>query len=114
VKQNFAFLPLMLIALGAGFSAPAALAADDTYTLTIKDHRFDPAKLEVPAGKKLKLVVKNLDSTPEEFESHDLKREKVIAGKGQATLTIGPLKPGTYKFVGEYHESTAQGQIVAK
>jgi plastocyanin len=104
----------MLFALGAAFLTPVALAADDTYTLTIKDHRFDPDLLEVPAGKKLKLVVKNLDPTPEEFESHDLKREKVIAGKGQATISIGPLKPGTYKFVGEFHEATAQGQIVAK
>jgi hypothetical protein len=114
VKQALAYLPLILIGLGAALSAPGALAADDIYTLTIKDHRFEPSQLDVPAGKKLKLVVKNLDPTPEEFESHDLKREKVIAGKGQATIAIGPLKPGTYKFVGEYHESTAQGQIVAK
>ena len=114
MKQALASIPLMLIALGAGVSAPGALAADDTFTLIIKDHRFDPAQLDVPAGKKLKLLVKNLDPTPEEFESHDLKREKVIAGKGQATISIGPLKPGTYKFVGEYHEATAQGRIIAK
>ena len=114
MTRVLAFLPLILIGLAAGFSAPDALAADDTFTLTIKAHRFDPSRLDVPAGKKLKLVVRNLDATPEEFESHDLKREKVIAGKGQATITIGPLQPGTYKFVGEYHESTAQGQIVAK
>jgi plastocyanin len=114
VKPTSASISLVLFALGAPFFTPVALAADDTYTLTIKDHRFDPDLLEVPAGKKLKLVVKNLDPTPEEFESHDLKREKVIAGKGQATISIGPLKPGTYKFVGEFHEATAQGQIVAK
>lgn len=114
MKRVLASIPLMLFALGAGFFTAGTLAADDTYTLTIKDHRFDPAQLDVPAGKKLKLVVKNLDPTPEEFESHDLKREKVIAGKGQVTITVGPLKPGTYKFVGEYHEATAQGQVVAK
>ena len=115
MNRTIAFLSLLLISVGAGIAAPGAMAADDTtYTLTIKDHRFEPAQLEVPAGKKLKLVVKNLDATPEEFESHDLKREKVIAGKGQATILIGPLKPGAYKFVGEYHENTAQGQIIAK
>jgi plastocyanin len=114
VKQALTSLLLPLVVLGAGYPVAAALAADDTVTLTIKDHRFEPARLEVPAGKKFNLVVKNLDATPEEFESHDLKREKVIAGKGQATITIGPLKPGTYKFVGEYHEKTAQGQMVAK
>lgn len=114
MKQALASILLTFFALGAGFSIADALAADDTIALSIKDHRFDPAQLDVPAGKKLKLVVKNLDPTPEEFESHDLKREKVIAGKGQATISIGPLKPGIYKFAGEYHEDTAQGQIVAK
>ena len=114
MNQALAFIPVTLIALGAALFAPDILAADDTFTLNIKDHRFDPAQLEVPAGKKLKLVVNNLDPTPEEFESKDLKREKVIAGKSQATISIGPLKPGTYKFVGEFHEGTAQGQIVAK
>jgi len=114
VKQSLISILLTFSALGAGVSIPDALAADDAFTLSIKDHRFEPAQLEVPAGKKLKLVVKNLDPTPEEFESHDLKREKVIPGKGQATISLGPLKPGTYKFVGEYHERTAQGQLVAK
>lgn len=114
MKQSLTYILLMFFALGAGFMTTDARAAGDTITLTIKDHRFDPARLEVPAGKKFNLLVKNLDPTPEEFESHDLKREKVIAGKGQATITIGPLKPGTYKFVGEYHEKTAQGQMVAK
>ncbi len=114
MKQPVISILLTFFALGAGFSIDYALAADDAFTLSIKDHRFEPAQLEVPAGKKLKLVIRNLDPTPEEFESHDLKREKIIAGKGQATISIGPLKPGTYKFVGEYHEGTAQGRLVAK
>ena len=114
MKQALASITLTLFALGTGFASAHALAADTGFTLTIKEHRFDPAVLDVPAGKKFNLVVKNLDATPEEFESHDLKREKIIPGKGQATISIGPLKPGTYKFVGEYHEKTAQGQIVAK
>jgi plastocyanin len=114
MKRTLAPLFLVPIALAAWLPALDARAAGDAYTISIKDHRFEPAQLEVPAGKKLKLLVKNLDATPEEFESHDLKREKIISGKGQATIVIGPLKPGTYKFVGEYHESTAQGQIVAK
>ncbi len=114
IKQAVAFTPSLLIALGIWTATVPASAAEDSYTLTIKNHRFDPALLEVPAGKKLKLTVANLDPTAEEFESHDLKREKVIAGKGRAVITIGPLKPGTYKFVGEFNESTAQGRIVAK
>ena len=90
----------------------AASAAD--YQLVIKNHRFDPSSLTVPAGKRVKLVIKNADNTPEEFDSDDLHREKVIAGGGRGTVYIGPLAAGTYKFMGEYHEATAQGRIVAK
>jgi plastocyanin len=91
-----------------------AAAAPDEYLLVIKNHRFEPTEVTVPAGKKVKLVVDNQDPTPEEFESHSLNREKVIKGGTKATIFIGPLKPGTYEFVGEYNESTAKGKIIAK
>jgi plastocyanin len=94
--------------------AAPARAADDEFKLVIENHKFEPAELVVPAGKKVKLAVENRDATPEEFESHALNREKVIAGKATATIFIGPLKPGTYPFVGEYNEKTATGTIVAK
>ena len=92
----------------------ASQAADLEFGLTIKDHRFTPTELKVPAGKKVKLVVSNQDSTPEEFESHELNREKVIAGNGKATIYVGPLKPGRYPFFGEFNEKTARGVIVAE
>ena len=94
---------------------PLTVFADDgVYKLVIKDHRFQPEQLEVPSGKKIKLVVENRDATPEEFESHDLNREKVIAGNSKATIYIGPLTPGRYKFEGEFNAKTAQGVIIAK
>ncbi|HYU69185.1 MAG TPA: cupredoxin domain-containing protein [Burkholderiales bacterium] len=89
-------------------------AQELSFALTIKDHRFEPSELRVPAGKRFKLVVKNLDPTAEEFESHDLKLEKVIPGRSEANLTVRPLRPGTYEFVGEFHEKTARGRVVAK
>lgn len=92
----------------------SARANDAEVLLIIKDHRFTPTELSVPAGKKVKLVIDNQDATPEEFESHDLNREKVIPGKSKATVWIGPLKPGSYAFVGEYHEATAKGRIIVK
>ena len=98
----------------AALFATSALAADPEFRLVIKDHRFDPTELVVPAGQKIKLIVENQDATPEEFESHSLNREKVIAGKSSASIFIGPLKPGSYPFVGEYNEKTANGVIVAK
>jgi len=91
-----------------------ASAAEDEYKLVIQDHKFQPTEVVVPSGKKVKLVIENRDATPEEFESHALNREKVIAGKSTATIFIGPLKPGRYPFVGEYNEKTAQGVIVVK
>ena len=98
----------------AAMLATTAYAADPEFKLVIQDHRFDPAELAVPAGQKIRLVVENRDATPEEFESKDLKREKVIAGRSSASILVGPLKPGRYAFVGEYHETTAKGVIVAK
>lgn len=104
----------LLVALCIAGVVPAHAQDKDIFILTIKDHKFHPEELQVPAGKKIRLVVKNLDPTAEEFESHDLKREKIIAGNSEATLSIGPLKAGAYKFVGEYNEKTAKGRIVAK
>lgn len=104
-----------LFALCFALALPAgALAADSEHTLTIKNHRFQPEELTVPAGERFKLIVHNQDATPEEFESHSLRREKVIQGGTKATVYLGPLEPGTYDFFGEYHESTAKGRLIAK
>ncbi|MEO7030775.1 MAG: cupredoxin domain-containing protein [Herbaspirillum sp.] len=91
----------------------AAFAAD-SIPLIIKDHRFVPAEVRVPANTKLKLIVENQDPTAEEFESPDMGREKVIAPKSKATIFIGPLKPGNYKFFGEFNPATAQGVVIAE
>jgi hypothetical protein len=93
--------------------ALAAARADDL-TLTIKDHRFTPAELRVKTNTRAKITVVNSDATPEEFESKALKVEKVIPGKSKGVVRIGPLKPGRYSFVGEYHEDTAKGVVVAE
>jgi plastocyanin len=104
-----------LLALCCLAVAGAALAVDDpTFEIAIRDHKFVPTEITVPAGQKVKLIVKNEDATPEEFDSKRLNREKVIPGRSQATIYIGPLKPGEYPFVGEFNESTATGKIVVK
>ncbi len=97
-----------------GLASLHAFAASDEFTLTIKNHVFEPKEITLPAGKKIKLVVVNQDATPAEFESKPLNREKVIAGKSTATINLGPLKPGRYSFVEEYHETEAgaQGSII--
>lgn len=107
--------PLFVIALGcASVFAVSAHAADNEYPIVIKEHRFVPAEIKVPAGQKVKLIVHNQDNSAEEFESHELNREKVIAAGAKATIFIGPLKPGRYPFFGEFNEKTAQGVVIAE
>jgi plastocyanin len=103
-------IPALLLALPLA----AFAAGEPEFNLVIENHKFNPARIEVPAGKKVKLLIENRDATPEEFESESLKIEKVIPGKSKGTVFAGPLKPGEYKFVGEFNEKTAQGVIVAK
>jgi len=104
----------LLFAVTALLLSQSALADTVEATLSIKDHRFSPTEINVPAGSKIKLTVDNQDATPEEFESRDLNREKVIPGRSKAIIWIGPLQPGSYAFVGEYHEATAKGRIIVK
>jgi hypothetical protein len=103
----------MVMALALGIS-PSRGEDDPSHTLTIRQHRFEPAELEIPAGKKIALLVKNLDTTPEEFESIELHREKVVAGGSEITVYVGPLKPGRYEFFGDFNPDTARGHLIAK
>jgi hypothetical protein len=90
--------------------------AEDVFnaSITIRGHKFEPPELHVPAGKRIVLTVINADPPWEEFDSAALKAEKVIAGSSQGIVRIAPLKPGSYEFVGEYHEQTAKGRVIAE
>ncbi|MDE2082507.1 MAG: cupredoxin domain-containing protein [Burkholderiales bacterium] len=106
------------IACCLGLAAAAALtpahATPPERLLVIKNHRFEPAELKVPAGQRVMLVVHNQDATPEEFESHALDREKIVPGGAKVVIYIGPLRAGRYGFYGEYNPKTAQGSVVAE
>ena len=114
-KDSKTLLALLGLALftGLAFTAPA-MAEVQIIEINIKDHKFDPDEIEIPAGTKVKLVVNNLDPTPEEFESFELNREKIIVGGGKAIIFIGPLDPGRYHFFGEFNMDSANGYIVVK
>lgn len=104
-----------LLLLGSVLLAPPlGFAATLEIEIIIKDHLFFPSVVEIPAGEKVKLRIINQDPTPEEFESYELNREKVIAGNRQTVIFIGPLQPGEYPFFGEFYPRTAQGRVVAK
>ena len=107
-----------IMALGVAFSTlgvVSAAAADEfVVTLTLSNHVFTPSEVKVPANRPLTVVVKNEDDAAEEFDSKDLKIEKVIAAKSTGTFRVKPLKPGSYPFSGEYHEATAHGVMTAE
>ena len=91
-----------------------ALAKTPIFELEIRDHLFQPEEIRIPANTKIKLVGYNRDPTPEEFESYELNREKVIMGGRKANIFIGPLAPGVYPFFGEFNPRTAQGRVVVE
>lgn len=103
-----------IVAIAISFLSLNAMAEVKKFDIIIKDHKFSPDVVEVPAGEKVKLMIDNQDPTPEEFESHDMHREKIINGNSKAVIFIGPLKAGEYKFFGEFNEDSAQGKVIAK
>jgi len=103
------------IVLSLGLFGGAAGAADvPQYQLTIKDHKFTPAQITVPAGVQFKVLVSNRDSTPSEFESNDFNREKIVLPNSEITVFIGPLDKGHYKFFDDFHQDTGQGVVIAQ
>jgi RPA family protein len=105
---------LTLLTLAGALYWASAQAAEPELRLVIKDHKFSPTQLVVPAGQKIRLTVENQDPTPEEFESYDFNREKVVPGHGRIVVFVGPLQPGKYQFFGEFNPATARGWIVAQ
>jgi plastocyanin len=103
---------VVLAALGLPAAADVAVAQD--FNLAIRNHKFEPEEIRVPAGKRVSIYVSNEDATPEEFDSTALKVEKVIPGKSKGLVRIGPLEPGRYEFIGEFHADTAKGVVIAE
>jgi len=105
---------LTLLAVITSMASFSVNADKPVFELLIRDHLFYPAELVVPAGVKIKLLIINEDDTPEEFESYELNREKVILGGSKTVIFIGPLRPGVYPFFGEFNMATAQGRVIAE
>ena len=106
---------LVLLFFFSGFDSFAQdLNSQNEFVVKIKNHRFDPDLITVPADTKFKITIENLDDTIEEFESDDLKKEKLIGAKKKVSIQISSLKVGEYKFYGDFHQKTAQGKIIVK
>lgn len=109
-----ALFTAFVAAPAAMLAAPAYADEVPTFTLVMRDGRFFPETIEVPANTKFRLRLKNEGPGAEEFESIELRKEKVLGPGASSALIFRPLKPGSYKFFGEFHPDTAQGRIVAK
>jgi plastocyanin len=101
---------LVLLAGGASAAPPPRQAS---VVLTLKDHRFSPAAVTAPAGVPVRVTLTNLDGATEEFDSDYLMVEERVTPHEKLTFTVGPLKPGTYQFIGEFHAATAHGVFTA-
>lgn len=104
---------LLAFAAYASTLSSLPLLAAEPITLTIKDHRFTPDQVTAPAGERFRIEVSNQDATPSEFESGELRIEKIVTAGGKISVLAGPLKPGTYKFFDDYHPDTAVGTLTA-
>ena len=109
--QRFVF-GLVLASLGAG-AVPAIASTDvPVVVITLKDHRFTPDTMTVPAGQKVRIDITNRDASADDFDSDDLHVDRDLKPHERATFVIGPLKAGRYAFKGELHAATAHGEVI--
>ena len=101
-------LSMTLAVLSAG-----AQAQEASVSISVKNHQFQPAQISAPANVPIVLHVKNLDSTPMEFESVSLRVEKVVVGNGEGIIRLRPLSPGRYNFFDDFHQET-NGVLVVR
>lgn len=105
---------LIALACTALFTGTVRAEELPTFQIVARDGRFSPARIEVPAGRKIKLLFRNEGPGPEEFENTELRVEKVLGPGASSFVVIHKLRPGTYRFFGEFHPATAETLIVAK
>jgi len=96
-------------------TSPARTAEDDpVFTIEFDDGKVAPLRIEVPAGRRFKLELRNSGSTPAEFESNELHKEKVLAPATTSVLVFRTLDPGEYPFFDDFHPYAPKAVIVAK
>ena len=108
--------PLLIVAAPFMLALVGVTFADSMpeFTMVLKNHVYQPSELKIPAGTKFKIIVRNEDATPEEFESTDFGREKIVPPNSSIEVYVGPLKAGTYGFFGDFHQDTAKGRLIVE
>lgn len=113
-STSWRFGAISLVLAGLCLCGPAVADDPPQIKITLKDHRFDPAEIHVKTGQPTTLVVTNMDTTPEEFDSTALQVEKVIVGGRYGIIKLHPLGPGRFPFMGEFHPDTAKGVVISE
>ena len=108
MRRSARFVGLVVLGL-----APPALADDPSFSIVLKNNQFVPSEVRIPAGVKVKLVVRNDNPVASEFESVELHREKIVTPGAQINVFVGPLDPGRYEFFDDFHPQT-RGHLVVK
>ncbi|WP_371195076.1 cupredoxin domain-containing protein [Glaciecola sp. SC05] len=103
-----------LVLLSILLISPRSFTQQPVFTITLSNHTFSPDEIVIPAHTKVQLIIENNDDQPEEFDSFDLNREKVIFPNRKVRLFIGPLLPGEYEYFGEFHPDTARGRVIVR
>ena len=67
----------------------------------------------MPAGQKIELHVTNQRASASEFESFELRREKIVPAGEQVVVYVGPLRSGTYDFFDDFNPTT-RGHLIAR
>ena len=106
-------LPVCFSAVLVLAVASPSLADDPSYSIALKNNQFVPSEVQIPAGVKVKLVVRNDNPTPSEFESTQFHREKVVPPGQEITVFVGPLDAGSYEFFDDFHPET-RGHLIVK
>ena len=106
-RIGWLLLAVAMVPLGAQAELPS-------YELSLRDGHFSPALLEVPAGQRFKIILKNIGQGPAEFESTPLRVEKVLSPGVTTFVVIHPLRPGHYPFFDEFNPQLPEGGILAK
>lgn len=81
------------------------IKADDmpVYKIEFNDGQITPLFLEVAANQPFKIELFNIGKSPIEFESLELRKEKVLSPGTQSFIVIRRLAPGEYKFFDDFH-----------
>lgn len=109
------FLFVAVLWLGLGWATPghAQSVPLPAWTITIRDGVFTPQRIDVPAGQRIKLILRNEGPGPLEFENAELFVEKILAPNAESFVVV-KLPPGEHLFVDEFNIASGEILIVAR